>query len=466
VGKLLGQHMLLPTTRVTRSLPVDVIQAVSVNLQECLSEELDQLARDCEVVQRQRVFTGRSLLLMIVATLLRKPDAAWADFHLTAAQLGLNLSQTAIEKRFAAGQPLVDFLRSALERALQKTVAAQPSSATLFQRFTAVLIGDASTIALPDELADLFAGCGGSEGTSRAALKLQVLWDLKTGKLAQLHVEPGRASDAKSPIAAVEAEAGNLFVFDLGYFDLSRFADTHARGGKFISRLLHGTDLFDAQGGPLDLRAYLRGQAEGLVDREILLGASTKLRCRLVAVRVPQEVANRRRQQARDKAAKKGRTPSQEYLELLGWSLFVTNCSGEELTWKAVVVLYRTRWQIELLFKLWKSHNRLAKQRKGASALEVLAVFYAKLLGVLLQHWILVATAWQVAKRSLSRAARALAEAVKGILLALGDSAALEAALLRLRDVIEKLGGTTNRKKEPSHAQLIEDPELLDWLCP
>jgi Transposase DDE domain len=447
---------------------VDVIQAVSVNLQECLSEELDHLARECKVVRRERLFTGRTLLLMIVATLLRKPDAAWADFHLTSAQLGLDLSQTAVEKRFAAGQPLVDFLRRALERALQKAVAAQPSSAALFQRFTAVLIGDASTIALPDELADLFKGCGGSEGASRAALKLQVLWDLKTGKLAQLHVEPGKASDARSPVAqADEVEAGSLLVFDLGYFDLDRLRAVGARKAKFISRLLFGTEVYDSNGKPLNLLAHLRRQPTGLLDQMILLGAAARLSCRLVAIRAPQEAANRRRQQAREKAAKKGRTPSQEYLELLGWSLFVTNCSGEELTWKAVVVLYRARWQIELLFKLWKSHNRLAKQREGASALEVLAVFYAKLLGVLLQHWILVATAWQIAGRSLTKAARALAEVVKEILLALGDGgAAPEAALLRLREVIQKIGGTTNRKKNPSHAQLIEDPELLDWLCP
>ena len=297
-------------------------------------------------------------------------------------------------------------------------------------------------------------------------MKLQVLWDLKTGELAQLHVEPGKASDAKSPIAKAEVEAGSLLVFDLGYFDLDRFAAVDAKRAKFISRLLFGTEVFDSDGEPLDLLAYLRRQPAGLVDQVILLGAAARLCCRLVAIRVPQEVANRRRQQAREKAAKKGRAPTAEYLELLGWSLFVTNCGEEELTWKAVVVLYRARWQIELLFKLWKSHNQLAKHREGAAALEVLAVFYAKLLGVVLQHWILVATAWPHGGRSLIKAARALAEVVKEILLALGDGAALEAALLRLRDVIEKLGGTTDRKKDPSHAQLIEDPELLDWLCP
>jgi hypothetical protein len=96
---------------------------------------------------------------------------------------------------------------------------------------------------------------------------------------------------------------------------------------------------------------YFRGQTASLVDQMILLGATVKLCCRLIAIRVPEEVANRRRQQARDKAKKKGREPSAEYLELLGWSLFVTNGKSEDLTWKAVVVLYRARWQIVALIQ-------------------------------------------------------------------------------------------------------------------
>jgi DDE family transposase len=444
---------------------MNIIQTVSTALQSNLNEELDELAREYGVVIRERKFKGSTLLLMIVITLLRKPDATWADFHLTAALLGIKLTETAIQKRFTAGQPLVDFFREALQRALKKTIAAHPSAIGLLEKFTAVLIGDATSIALPDELAHLFAGCGGSEGTSQAALKIQVLWNLKTGEIVQLLIEAGKASDAKSPIAHTEVQEGNLFVFDLGYFDLDRFAEVDAKGGKFISRLQHGTAVFSTDGLPLDLLAHLAKQPTGLLDQMILLGAAVRLCCRLVAIRVPQEVANRRRQKAYEKAAKKGRVPTAEYLELLGWSIFVTNCSQEELTWKAVVVLYRARWQIELLFKLWKSHNKLSTHRAGAKALEILAIFYAKLLGIVLQHWILVSTAWSMESRSLFKAARALADMVKEILLALKDSAALQAALLRLRDVIEKLGGTTDRITNPSHAQLLNDPELLDWLC-
>jgi len=442
---------------------MDIVQTVTSSLQKHLGKELDDLARECRVVHREREFTGQSLLLMIVLTLLRKPDASWRDFHLTAGLLGVEVTQTAVEKRLAAGQPLVDFLRAALERALQQSLRGEEAKVALFQRFTAVLLGDSTTIALPDELADVFLGCGDATGSSRAALKLQVQWDLKTNSVTQLHIEPGRASDAKSPIAVDHADPGTLLVYDLGYFDLSRFAALDKQNAKYISRFQHGTAVFDDNGVPLNLVAYLRTQTTTVVDREVLVGASDRLSCRLIAIRMPEEVANRRRQKAQEKAQKKGRSLSAEYLELLGWSIFLTNCPAEDLTWKAVVVLYRARWQIELLFKLWKSHNHLARGRKGACALEVLANFYAKLLGVLLQHWILAATAKPSEGQSLLKAARVLSEMVREILLPLADREQVAKQMQRLQKLIQQLARITRRKKNPSHAQLIEDPELLDW---
>ncbi len=124
----------------------------------------------------------------------------------------------------------------------------------------------------------------------------------------------------------------------------------------------------------MDLVADRRRQSASLVNLPIQLGASPRLRCRLLAVRVPEEIAYRRRQQAWQKARDRGREASAAYLELLGWTVFVTTSSAAELSWQAVVVLYRARWPIELLFKLWKSHNGLAKLRSGATAWEVLAL--------------------------------------------------------------------------------------------
>ena len=97
------------------------------------------------------------------------------------------------------------------------------------------------------------------------------------------------------------------------------------------------------------LLQYLRQQTgSGPIDVSVLLGVSHRLPCRLIALRVPQEVADRRRQKAYVKAQKHGRVPSREYLEWQDWTIFVTNCEPELLTWEAVVMLYRARWQIEL----------------------------------------------------------------------------------------------------------------------
>src|SRR5262249_47877398 len=134
------------------------------------------------------------------------------------------------------------------------------------------------------------------------------------------------------------------------------------------------------------------------------------------------------------------------------------------LPWQAVVVLYRSRWQIELLFKLWKSHNGLARCRPGAAALERLAVFYAKLLGVLLQHWLVLATAWQTPQRSLLRAARRLRDWLLLVLLVLDEAVQLAQVLERLRQELQHLARVRNRQQHPSHAQLLNEPELLDWL--
>ena len=152
---------------------MDVIRMVTTVLQDQLGTHLDGLARHCGVVRRQRKFTGQTLRRMLVLTLLQKPQATTADLLATATALGLDVAATAVDKRWQAGQPLLDFLRQALERALQHTVAAQPAAAALWQRFTAVFVGDSSVLPLPDALADVFAGCGGAAGT-RA--RCRIVW--------------------------------------------------------------------------------------------------------------------------------------------------------------------------------------------------------------------------------------------------------------------------------------------------
>ena len=211
-----------------------MVAKVVAAMERVLGKGVNALAKEHQVIRRERKFTGESLLKMLVLTLLKKPEATFRDRALTAAQWDVPVSATAVEKRFT--QPLVDFLREVLGEVLKELVAAEPTSVELLQRFTAVFIDDSSSIALPDEWQALFPGCGGTDGSGKAALKIQVRWNLKTGELPLLLIEAGRASDAKSEIIQQDVPAGAVEIFDLGDFSIPRFRRLSARGAPFISR--------------------------------------------------------------------------------------------------------------------------------------------------------------------------------------------------------------------------------------
>ena len=181
------------------------------------------------------------------------------------------------------------------------------------------------------------------------------------------------------------------------------------------------------------------------------------------ALRAPAEVVARRRQRLRENARDHGYEASQEYLEMQAWTIFITNCPPQLLGWKEVVVLYRARWQIELLFKLWKSHNRLAERQIDASPERQMAVVYAKLIGVIVQHWLLLTATWNDGRRSLRKAAAMMREWIVLLGEVLDAPRRLRTLLGRLAEALAQAARVTRRRKHPSLFQLLENPELLEY---
>jgi len=439
---------------------MSIVTQVTELLQGLLGEPMDVLARETGCVKRERKFSGSTLLSTLVLTVSRNPQPKPRDYQSTAAQLGVDVTENAIAQRFTPA--LVKFLEAAIKRILSHVLTTDAPPIELLGRFTQVVIGDSTTVTLPDEYAEQFPGCGGSHGSGKAALKIQVLWDLRHGRLHVL-LEPGRASDAKSPITELPLPAGSLSVFDLGYFSLDRFERVEQAEGYWLSRLQHGTTVCDATGNPVALRQFLVKNAQrGVVDVRVQLGEK-RLPCRLLAVHVSPEIAARRRQKIREKSRDHGREPSQEYLDLQEWTIFVTNCPPSLLSWKEVVVLYRARWQIERLFKLWKSYNRLADRDAEATAARQLAEVYVKLIAVIIQHGILLMTVWLDGRRSLWRAAASLRDWIGQLIAVIDDTARLQRVLNRQRQSMAKSARVNSRRKHPSCFQLLNNPELLEY---
>jgi hypothetical protein len=428
-------------------------------LQDVFTTVADEAARASGFVQRQSKLTGALFVQTLTFSYLSDPDATVDDLTQTAATLGLTITGPGIVQRCtkAASACLYQVLTSAVQR----VIAADPTTIPLLKRFTAVLVQDSSTIVLPPELADIWAGCGGSTTDGDAALKLQLQFDVCCGALAGLELQDGRASDRRSVLRHRAIVADALYLADLGYFALARLRALAEGGAWWLTRLQAAVVLFDAAGRRWDAIPDLleRSADATVVDIPVTAGVHERLPCRLVAVRAPQEVVDQRRRRLRTHAQKKGKTVSQRRLALCAWTIFLTNVAVEHLSVQEILTLGRTRWQIELLFKRWKSHGKVDESR-SAQPYRVLCDVYAKLLAMVVQHWLCLVALWAYPDRSLAKAARTVKRRALELASAFVERDRLAATVERIGQC---LGGCrmNKRRRYPNTYQLLLDASLL-----
>jgi Transposase DDE domain len=287
-----------------------------------------------------KVFTGAVFVYTLVFTFLQAPHASLAQLATTAARLVKHqVSDMAVHQRFTeAGAAL---LRQVLEQAISFIVIAPTVELELFRRFNGIYLVDATTIVLPPALAALWPGCGGTGPQGeRGAIKIQVLLNLSNGQL-NAGLQRGRSPDVANHIAYADLPTGCLRVADLGYFSIVIFQTIAAQGSYFLSRLRFGSAIYALNGQQLDLLTWLPQQGGQVVDVDIYLGQA-QLRCRLVAMPVPQAVAAERRRKLYLREQKHHRQPKAAMLAWQDWSIYVTNASAAQLSVAEISTLPRS----------------------------------------------------------------------------------------------------------------------------
>lgn len=130
-----------------------------------------------------------------------------------------------------------------------------------------------------------------------------------------------------------------------------------------MSRYKHGISLFQSDGKtPFQLLKALKKY--GTIDIDIVMASKEKVPVRLVALKLPENIANERRRKAKNNRDKRCK-PNKEHMMLLGWEIFVTNVKENIWTSENVGEIYGLRWRIEVIFKAWKSHFHMADVPKG-----------------------------------------------------------------------------------------------------
>jgi hypothetical protein len=283
----------------------------------------------------------------------------------------IGVSKQGIDKKF--NEYTINFLKLLIEKQLTVELDHQIEAGWL-SPFNRVTIKDGTRFKLPEDYKAYLPGSGGS--ASKAGACLQFDFDLKSGHVIDLSLTPANRPDARDAVEVLDTvEKNDLVIRDLGYYTFSSFSNISSKEAFFISRLGSKTNAYEMKNEKLQILDFkalyyeMKRHELSMVYKDVFIGTKVKIPVRLAIELMPDAVYEQRMRKTCKIHKKKGYQTSEEYKFMSRFNLFITNVPKEMLPDEVVSVLYRMRWQIELIFKIWKSvigihHTRKMKYKR------------------------------------------------------------------------------------------------------
>ncbi len=436
------------------------VTQVMEQYQSILEEEVHAIAYETGAVKRKGKLDVATLVQMMIFGFWQDPDLRLSGLAQIGGRRAVSVTESAISQRFTPACAML-FLKI-MQRLAEVVLESEKVEIPLLKQFSAVIVEDSTSITLPAELTEIWQGCGEEGSTSSAAVKAFVRWNVLNGELQGPRLTNGRLNDHRSPFEIEELPEYSLYIADLGFFAIDRLCHI-ARDKKekryFVTRFQSKTNLYNRRGHRIDLAGILPQQVGQVREVGVVLGKKNGLPVRLILVKVPEEVAEERKERIRLKAQKNGDVPSEEILALAHWTLVITNIPIKRANYSEILVLLRLRWQIERLFRLWKEDAKIDEWR-SKKPYRILCEFYAKICAMILQQSFIQEGCWLDPLRSLVKAADCLRRECNRIMVAFYEGNLAKTVQSVLRTLLS--GCRIERRAAfPSTAQLLLDG--LDW---
>jgi hypothetical protein len=279
----------------------------------------------------------------------------------------------------------------------------------MIKRINRILIKDSVCFQISESLAEHYPGSGGNG--SKAAVRIQFEYDLLTGIINDLSINAFNDQDSGDSIATIELiQQGDLIIRDLAYMNMQTLPMIMANLAYFLCRLGSQTNVSEMREGELSLICfkkllkYMKKRNLDMIEKNVFVGAKEKIPVRLIVHALPNKEVEKRLRKARANNKKKGRGDlSKEYIARAHLNLFITNTDSRQVPTDKVWFLYRLRWQIELMFKIWKSICEIDEVKK-VNKYRLECHIISKLIFIVL-GWQII---WKVAKNLFANEEKAL----------------------------------------------------------
>ncbi|MGQ4706159.1 IS4 family transposase [Bacillus thuringiensis] len=351
----------------------DELQLFAQEIQSFLSPNfLRNLARDVGFVQRTSKYQAQDLVALCVWI---SQNVAKTSLTQLCSCLEVStevlISPEGLNQRFNA--TAVQFLQQVLAELLnQKLFSTKLPSSPYTSMFKRIRILDSTAFQIPDVFSSVYPGAGGCSHT--AGLKIQLEYDLLSGQFLHIHTGPGKQHDRTyGSLRVPTVTANDLCIRDLGYFHLKDLKHIQDQKAYYISRIKSNTRIYQKNPNPdyfQDGRIkkgteYIQIDMEGLMSSlqpgqtceiaDAYVGMTDKVPTRVIVHRLTKEQQQKRLHDQTVREKKKGMNYSARSKRLSGINVYMTNTSIDIVPMGQVHDWYSLRWQIELLFKTWKS---------------------------------------------------------------------------------------------------------------
>jgi len=342
-----------------RGILSDFSSSFSATLRDVFSEkELQKKAVACGFYKRRCDFTPARFFDLLLHCASHPELYSLAQASSKAPEISkLKISKQSIDGRFTgeAVAFVMSVLIEVLERQLSKVFCPE-----FLPQFNQVCIKDSTKFNVNDRLREHFKGNGGRHKTTKACVCIQYEYDARSGKILDLHVTNGTRNDATDATETQKRiSKTNLIIRDLGYYNLSVLTGFDREGAFFISRLNATTLIYDkGQTDSLQFKTlYEQMKKRNLTscEKQVLVGKKEQAQFRLIVQIVPEDVYEKRIRKVEIYNKTKGWNTTDDYKARCRFNLFITNIPILNITLEEITLLYRLRWQVELMFKSWKS---------------------------------------------------------------------------------------------------------------
>jgi len=311
-------------------------------------DNLDETAAHSGALKRKRGFHSVYDLLKIFF-LYACSSLSFRVLAAAACALGISsVSDTALRKKFSKAAP---FLHEVLH-AMLSGLFSHPAG-SLPDGVKNVLLVDASIIR--------------QTGIRQEQERIHLCYSLNQNRMKQIKVTDHHTAESLSHFTF---EKGDLVMADAGYGTAQNYIYAQEQQADVILRVTPKTFcLYDADGEKTSLVSMLK-QAEEQGERMMDVFGFCRYKSktgfvRVVAQKLPEGQAEKSRKRKRRKASKNQKTITQDTLFCAGYVVVITTL-GAEYSGEEILHLYRSRWQVELLFKRFKRNFSITVEKAGS----------------------------------------------------------------------------------------------------